>query len=191
MQQGYPQKPLSKSSYREDLHHYQPTVTQCRLLLSPALVGWWRPQPSRQPPGPSCLSFCPAVWGESHPSKVCILSHRSLISLDVLVQSIQVTNQLFWRRGGQYVSLPIRAEGDQFFTWADSDRTRRFLIKISSLYFDIRTKFLTQRVVSHWQRLPRDVMDAPLQEVFKARLDGASSSLISWMTALLTAGDWS
>ena len=38
---------------------------------------------------------------------------------------------------------------------------------------DIRKKSSTVRVVRHWNRLPRDVVDAPLLETFKARLDQA------------------
>ena len=34
------------------------------------------------------------------------------------------------------------------------------------------------RVVSHWHRLPRGVVDAPSLETFKLRLDGALSNLI-------------
>lgn len=36
----------------------------------------------------------------------------------------------------------------------------------------------TVRVVRHWKKLPRDVVDVPSLEVFKARLDGALSNLI-------------
>ncbi|KFP10951.1 hypothetical protein Z169_06232, partial [Egretta garzetta] len=43
---------------------------------------------------------------------------------------------------------------------------------------DIRKKFFTLRVVKHWNRLPRDVVEAPSLEAFKARLDGALSNLI-------------
>ncbi|KFU86058.1 hypothetical protein M959_07520, partial [Chaetura pelagica] len=43
---------------------------------------------------------------------------------------------------------------------------------------DIRRKFFTVRVVRPWNRLPKEVVDAPSLEVFKARLDGALSSLV-------------
>ena len=32
----------------------------------------------------------------------------------------------------------------------------------------------------HWHRLPREPVDAPSLEVFKARLDGALSNLVWW-----------
>ncbi|KFP15841.1 hypothetical protein Z169_16337, partial [Egretta garzetta] len=43
---------------------------------------------------------------------------------------------------------------------------------------DIRKKFFTMRVMRHWNRLPREVVDAPSLEAFKARLYGALSSLV-------------
>ncbi|KFM11433.1 hypothetical protein AS27_03549, partial [Aptenodytes forsteri] len=43
---------------------------------------------------------------------------------------------------------------------------------------DIRKKFFMLRVVKHWQRLPREVVDAPSLETFKVRLDGALSNLV-------------
>ena len=43
---------------------------------------------------------------------------------------------------------------------------------------DITRKLFTQRVVRHWNRLPRESLDAPFLEVLKARLNGALDSLI-------------
>ena len=34
------------------------------------------------------------------------------------------------------------------------------------------------RVVKHWNKLPREVVDAPFLEIFKVRLNGALSNLI-------------
>jgi len=42
----------------------------------------------------------------------------------------------------------------------------------------IKKKFYTVRVVRHWNRLPREAVDTPTLEVFKARLDGALSNLV-------------
>ena len=42
-------------------------------------------------------------------------------------------------------------------------------------------------MVSHWHRLPREVVDAPSLEVFKARLDGAVGSLVYYQIWKLVA----
>ena len=43
---------------------------------------------------------------------------------------------------------------------------------------DIRKKFFTQRVVTHWKSLPKEVVDAASLEAFKARLDVVLGSLV-------------
>ncbi|KFV93261.1 hypothetical protein N327_11131, partial [Fulmarus glacialis] len=53
-----------------------------------------------------------------------------------------------------------------------------FKLKEGRFLLDIRKKFFTMRVVRHWNTLPREVVDAPSLEVFKARLDGALSNLV-------------
>ncbi|KFQ64156.1 hypothetical protein N335_12251, partial [Phaethon lepturus] len=53
-----------------------------------------------------------------------------------------------------------------------------FKLKEGRFHLDIRKKFFTMRVVRHWHRLPREVVDAPSLATFKARLDGALSNLI-------------
>ncbi|KFM00615.1 hypothetical protein AS28_00771, partial [Pygoscelis adeliae] len=53
-----------------------------------------------------------------------------------------------------------------------------FKLKGGRFRLDIRKKFFTLRVVKHWHRLPREVVDAPSLETFKVRLDGALSNLI-------------
>ncbi|KFW73574.1 hypothetical protein AS28_12119, partial [Pygoscelis adeliae] len=53
-----------------------------------------------------------------------------------------------------------------------------FKLKQGRCRLGTRKKFFTMRVVRHWNRLPREVVDAPSLEVFKARLDGALSNLV-------------
>ncbi|KFQ63809.1 hypothetical protein N334_01238, partial [Pelecanus crispus] len=53
-----------------------------------------------------------------------------------------------------------------------------FKLKDGRFRLDIRKKFFTMRVVTHWNVLPREVVDAPSLEAFKVRLDGALSNLV-------------
>ncbi|KFZ64118.1 hypothetical protein N338_11125, partial [Podiceps cristatus] len=53
-----------------------------------------------------------------------------------------------------------------------------FKLKQGRFRLDIRRKFFTMRVVKYWNGLPREAVDAPSLETFKARLDGALSNLI-------------
>ncbi|KFV06424.1 hypothetical protein N340_14195, partial [Tauraco erythrolophus] len=53
-----------------------------------------------------------------------------------------------------------------------------FKLKEGRFRLHLRKKFFTVGVVRHWDRFPREVVDAPSLEVFKAKMDGAFSKLM-------------
>ncbi|NXC92061.1 TERA ATPase, partial [Cercotrichas coryphoeus] len=79
----------------------------------------------------------------------------------------------------QYLKGAYRKDGKGFFVrvYSDGTRVNGFKLKEGRVRWDNRKKFFPVRVVKPWHRLPREVVDAPSLEVFKARLDRALSSL--------------
>ena len=63
----------------------------------------------------------------------------------------------------QYLKGAYKQEGNQLFERVDNSRTRGngFMLKKGRVRLDIRGKFFTMRVVRFWNRLPREVVDAP------------------------------
>ena len=79
--------------------------------------------------------------------------------------------------GIQYLRGGYRKEVDGFFSRVCCDRTRGngFRLKEGRFRLGINKKFFTIRVVRHWNRLPRDVVDSPSLETLRK---GALSNLI-------------
>ena len=91
-------------------------------------------------------------------------------------------NRRLWRDlivAFQYPTGAYRKAGEGLFIRACSDRIRGngFKLEEGRCRLYIRKKFFTVRVVRQWNRLPREVVEAPLPEAFKARLDGTVSNL--------------
>ncbi|GAB0206047.1 hypothetical protein GRJ2_003070300 [Grus japonensis] len=80
----------------------------------------------------------------------------------------------------QYLKEAYKKAEKGVFIRESSDRTRGNGLKLREGRFrlDIKKEICTVRVVRYWNRLPREAVDVPSLEVFKARVDGALGNVV-------------
>jgi len=71
---------------------------------------------------------------------------------------------------------------------SNCSKSNGFKLRERKFRLDRRKQFFTVRVVQHWNRLSREVVDGPSLETFKVWLDGALSNLVWLKMSLLIAG---
>ncbi|KFU91948.1 hypothetical protein M959_03533, partial [Chaetura pelagica] len=143
------------------------------------------------------LEYCVQFWGPQHEKGIDLLERvqrsamKMVKGLEYLCYEDRLRNlglfSLEKRRlwgdliaAFQYLKGSYRKAGEGLFKREGSDRTRGNGLKLKESRFRlcIRKRFFTMTAARFWNRLPREVVEAPSLQVCKAKLDETLCSLV-------------
>jgi len=79
----------------------------------------------------------------------------------------------------KYLIGGSKEDGARLFSAVPGDRTggNRHKLKHRRFHLHRRKSFFTVKVVKHWHRLPREAVESPSEEIFKAQMEKVLSNL--------------